>query len=224
MQSLGVTRLLDRVAWAADSKVLNFRLPLRKSNSIEPHSTTVEALLLSLRYIANCQVGCILQRALCPLPGKSLFLLLRNEQSQKQLGRNNDNTITPNVELETLPSVPRELRVQQCEYCNRTKDWRTNAKDQYALNFDLPFFVQSYYIHYSLSCVHILVGRWIARPSPAHTLTSNKTYAKFPPKMLWSSENANSDVAAAGPIARWIETIVWAIPFVTPRDRLLGAA
>ena len=36
-------------------------------------------------------------------------------------------------------------------------------------------------------------------------------------------EKANSDAAAAGATVRWIETIVWARPFVAPRDRLLGA-
>ena len=41
--------------------------------------------------------------------------------------------------------------------------------------------------------------------------------------MLLFREKANSDAAAAGATVRWIDTIVWARPFVAPRDRLLGA-
>ena len=60
--------------------------------------------------------------------------------------------------------------------------------------------------------------------NPAITRQISTVYTKFPPKMFWSNENANSDAEAAGPIARWIEAIICAIPFVAPRDRLLGGA
>jgi hypothetical protein len=41
---------------------------------------------------------------------------------------------------------------------------------------------------------------------------------------LFSTENAYSDVAKYGPMARETETVVCDNPFVAPRDRLLGAA
>jgi hypothetical protein len=58
---------------------------------------------------------------------------------------------------------------------------------------------------------------------PTHTRAVNTTYVKFPPSTLLFREKAKSDAAAAGATVRWIETIVWARPFVAPRDRLLGA-
>ena len=58
---------------------------------------------------------------------------------------------------------------------------------------------------------------------PTHTRAVNTTYVKFPPRTLLFREKAKSDAAAAGATVRWIETIVWARPFVAPRDRLLGA-
>jgi hypothetical protein len=61
-------------------------------------------------------------------------------------------------------------------------------------------------------------------PIPAHTIARSTIYTKLPPKTLLSNENANSDAEAAGPIVRWIEAIICAIPFVAPSDRLLGAA
>jgi len=58
---------------------------------------------------------------------------------------------------------------------------------------------------------------------PTHTRAINTTYVKFPPRTLLFREKAKSEAAAAGATVRWIETIVWARPFVAPRDRLLGA-
>ena len=59
--------------------------------------------------------------------------------------------------------------------------------------------------------------------SPMHTRTTRTTYVKFPPKTLLFREKAKSDAARAGATVLWIETTVWARPFVAPRDRLLGA-
>jgi hypothetical protein len=61
-------------------------------------------------------------------------------------------------------------------------------------------------------------------PNPANMRPIITIYTKFPPKMFWSNENANCDAEAAGPIVRWIEAIIWTVPFVVQRDRLLGEA
>ena len=53
---------------------------------------------------------------------------------------------------------------------------------------------------------------------------SKIVYEKYPPKILFCSEKAKSDVAAAGPSARCVETIVCARPFMAPREHLFGAA
>lgn len=73
-------------------------------------------------------------------------------------------------------------------------------------------------------CFHMFFGSSDATPSATHTTESSTTYAKFPPKMFLSNENANNDAAAAGPTVRCIATIVCATPFVAPSERLFGAA
>lgn len=70
---------------------------------------------------------------------------------------------------------------------------------------------------------HVFFGSCAAMHRPTHTRAVNTTYVKFPPRMLLFREKAKSDAAAAGATVRWIETIVWARPFVAPKDRLLGA-
>ena len=70
---------------------------------------------------------------------------------------------------------------------------------------------------------HVFFGSCAAMHRPTHTKAVNTTYVKFPPRTLLFREKAKSDAAAAGATVRWIDTIVWARPFVAPRDRLLGA-
>jgi hypothetical protein len=50
------------------------------------------------------------------------------------------------------------------------------------------------------------------------------TYTNHPPRRFLSREREKRDVEATGPIARTIEMQVCAIPFVAPRECLLGAA
>jgi hypothetical protein len=69
----------------------------------------------------------------------------------------------------------------------------------------------------------VFFGSCAAMHRPTHTRAVNTTYVKFPPRTLLFREKAKSDAAAAGATVLWIETIVWARPFVAPRERLLGA-
>ena len=48
-------------------------------------------------------------------------------------------------------------------------------------------------------------------------------YTAYPPNQLYSSENAKSDVEAAGAMARMTVVTNCAMPLTAPNERLLGA-
>jgi hypothetical protein len=56
---------------------------------------------------------------------------------------------------------------------------------------------------------------------PANTIKT--TYTAFPLRTLCSFENANSEVAKAGPTARATDAEVWPRPLIAPRTFLDGA-
>ena len=70
----------------------------------------------------------------------------------------------------------------------------------------------------------VFLGSCEAAYNPTPARASKTAYANCPPKILFCSEKAKSDAAAAGPTARCVETIVCARPFIAPRERLFGAA
>src|SRR5260221_1956600 len=51
-------------------------------------------------------------------------------------------------------------------------------------------------------CVQTCFGSFVATHSPTHTTMNSTTYTRFPPKMLFVTENAKSESAAAGPNVR----------------------
>lgn len=51
-------------------------------------------------------------------------------------------------------------------------------------------------------CLHTCFGSFTATHNPMHTAMNSTTYTRFPPKMLFVTENAKSESAAAGPNVR----------------------
>jgi hypothetical protein len=65
-------------------------------------------------------------------------------------------------------------------------------------------------------------GNRTARDSPRAESVIKTKYTALPPSQFFSNESAKNDVEAAGPSARAIDTVVWAIPLTLPSDCLLG--
>ena len=66
-------------------------------------------------------------------------------------------------------------------------------------------------------------GSRVAKYNAKIERIAKNPYTPYPPKMFRWTQNENSDVERAGPIALAIETVICERPFVAPSDRLLGA-
>ena len=84
-------------------------------------------------------------------------------------------------------------------------------------------FLDSRHLCLGLFFGHVESGRGRDTKKIPTLIVTRTTYPKFPPSQLYSSEEAKSDVDAAGPMARMTEATNCAMPLTVPRDARLGA-
>jgi hypothetical protein len=86
------------------------------------------------------------------------------------------------------------------------------------------FYNKSVYCSLSSTVSQSFVGRYVVPRSAKAEIMTMATYANQPPRRCCSRDTEKRDVDATGPMARTMEMQVCEMPFVVPRECLLGAA